>query len=208
MNAITRNTNNSKRGKHLLFPFNGNMYVSLKNAKILCGYSETTGNDVILNKVSESNIVKLLSFSKKGNISETYYLNYNGFVELEKNLTQKDKKQNAKLALEMMQSAIIEIRDYQSLNKVKNEPTEYDYMYRRKLANEIVSMLGKYNEDTKADWIELYDELDRHLNESIRHTHQRYIKNTGSKISLLNFIVNCTNLTEKLYEIAYNLYKK
>ena len=208
MNAITRNTNNSKRGKHLLFPFNGNMYVSLKNAKILCGYSETTGNDVILNKVSESNIVKLLSFSKKGNISETYYLNYNGFVELEKNLTQKDKKQNAKLALEMIQSAIIELRDYQSLNKTKNEPTEDDYMYRRKLANEIVAMLGKYNEDTKADWIELYDELDRHLNESIRHTHQRYIKNTGSKISLLNFIVNCTNLTEKLYEIAYNLYKK
>ena len=208
MNAITRNTNNSKRGKHLLFPFNGNMYVSLKNAKILCGYSETTGNDVILNKVSESNIVKLLSFSKKGNISETYYLSYNGFVELENNLTQKDKKQNAKLALEMIQSAIIELRDYQSLNKTKNEPTEDDYMYRRKLANEIVAMLGKYNEDTKADWIELYDELDRHLNESIRHTHQRYIKNTGSKISLLNFIVNCTNLTEKLYEIAYNLYKK
>ena len=68
MNAITRNTNNTKRGKHLLFLFNGNVFVSLKNTKLLCGYSDSTGNDVILSKVSHNNIIKQYNFSQKGNL--------------------------------------------------------------------------------------------------------------------------------------------
>ena len=200
MNAVTRNTNLCKRGKSLLFLFNGNVFVSLKNTKLLCGYSETTGNDVILSKVSPSNVIKQYNFSQKGNISESLYINYNGFLEIHNRLKQKDKKQNAKLAIEMIQDAIKEIRGHQRINEMK------DAENKQEMIDQICYMLGPYNEENKQNWVSAYDELDKKLSISIRQEHQRHKKHHGSTISLINFIKDYTSLTPMLYEIVRSQY--
>ena len=200
MNAITRNTNNNKRGKHLLFLFNGNVFVSLKNTKLLCGYSESTGNDVILSKVSRNNVIKQYNFSQKGNLSESLYINYNGFIELHNRLKQKDKKQNAKLAIEMIQETINELRNVEKLMKPSQKISE------SQMIDEICHALGKYDETTKHRWVRAYDELDKKLSISIRSEHQKFKTCNSSNISLINYIKIYTSLTPVLYDIVKDMY--
>lgn len=200
MNAITRNTKNNKRGKHLLFLFNGNVFVSLKNTKLLCGYSESTGNDVILSKVSHNNVIKQYNFSQKGNLSESLYINYNGFIELHNRLKQQDKKQNAKLAIEMIQETINELRNVENLTKPSQKIPEYQ------MIDEICHALGKYDETTKHRWVRAYDELDKRLSISIRSEHQKFKTCNSSNISLINYIKIYTSLTPVLYDIVKDMY--
>lgn len=200
MNAITRNTKNNKRGKHLLFLFNGNVFVSLKNTKLLCGYSESTGNDVILSKVSHNNVIKQYNFSQKGNLSESLYINYNGFMELHNRLKQQDKKQNAKLAIEMIQETINELRNVENLTKPSQKISEYQ------MIDEICHALGKYDETTKHRWVRAYDELDKRLSISIRSEHQKFKTCNSSNISLINYIKIYTSLTPVLYDIVKDMY--
>ena len=195
MRAITRNNANLKRGKDLLFLFNGKVYISLKNAKLLCGYSESASNETILSKVSKENVVIQYNFSKKGNLSESYYLNYEGFCQLVKNLKQKDKKQNAILSLEMINEAIKEIRFEHSKSYTKKED---------EMINEICATLGKYDEENKHKWIKAYDELDKVLSISIRKEYQKFKIKHSVHLSMISYIKNHTSLTPVLYDIVKN----
>ena len=206
MHAITRNTKNNKKGKHLFFPFGGHIYVSVKNAKILCGYSETTSNDVIMSKVSKENIKLNPMFSKKGTIVENYFLTTDGFVELVEKLTQKDKKQNGELAIKMMKDAYSELREY-----VLPEPEKvkfYSVNYRIQMTNKIREEMSKGSFD-KDKWTKLYSKCSavNKLEENIMKSAKRYYGEYCTlKYQVLDYVSSAKpELLESLYEIAKTL---
>lgn len=210
MHTITRNTKNNKKGKHLLFPFGGHIYVSVKNAKTLCGYSETTSNDVIWSKVSTENIKFNLMFSKKGNIIENYFLTTDGFIELVSKLTQKDKKQNGELAIKMIEEAYAELREYVSeptLEEVKADKF-YSTEYRTEMAEKIREEMSKGSFD-KDKWTKLYskcsavNKLEENIMKSARRHYGEYCT---LKYQMLNYVASeRPELLESLYEIAQTL---
>ena len=218
MHTITRNNKNNKKGKHLLFPFNGHIYISVRNAKLLCGYSETTGNEVILNKVSSKNLICNPMFSKKETIIENYFLNHDGFAEVVDNLTQKDKKQNGELALKMINEAYYDLNSYieskygikaqQVENSVEEQPVAINTntMTSQEMVDEIKRLVGDYSEETKPRWKKLYDTIDEVLEESIRKSHQRYKRDNNINLSILDYVRKETQLLPYLYEIAVRLY--
>lgn len=206
MHAITRNTKNNKKGKHLFFPFGGHIYVSVKNAKILCGYSDTTSNDVIMSKVSKENIKLNPMFSKKGTIVENYFLTTDGFVELVEKLTQKDKKQNGELAIKMMKDAYSELREY-----VLPEPEKvkfYSVNYRIQMTNKIREEMSKGSFD-KDKWTKLYSKCSavNKLEENIMKSAKRYYGEYCTlKYQVLDYVSSAKpELLESLYEIAKTL---
>lgn len=207
MHAITRNTKNNKKGKHLFFPFGGHIYVSVKNAKTLCGYSETTGNDVIMSKVSKENIRFNPMFSKKGTIVENYFLTTEGFIELVENLTQKDKKQNGELAIKMMKDARLELCEY--VGKPEPEKVEsYSAQYRIEMTNKIREEMSKGSFD-KDKWAKLYSKCSaiNKLEENIMKSARRhYGKYCTLKYQILDYVsTEKPELLESLYEIAQTL---
>ena len=207
MHAITRNTKNNKKGKHLFFPFGGHIYVSVKNAKTLCGYSETTGNDVIMSKVSKENIRFNPMFSKKGTIVENYFLTTEGFIELVENLTQKDKKQNGELAIKMMKDARLELCEY--VGKPEPEKVEsYSAQYRIEMTNKIREEMSKGSFD-KDKWAKLYSKCSaiNKLEENIMKSARRhYGKYCTLKYQMLDYVsTEKPELLESLYEIAQTL---
>ena len=149
MHTVTRNNNNNKKGLHLVNFINGEVAISLKNAKILCGYSETSSNKVILEKVKTSNIISFSSFTKKGNYIEDKYLTFDGFRELASNLTQKDKKQNAILAIAMINEAIYKMMSENNLPEIV--PVKQKQMNDNEMFLRIKEMLGSYS-----NWINIY----------------------------------------------------
>lgn len=206
MHAITRNTKNNKKGKHLFFPFGGHIYVSVKNAKILCGYSDTTSNDVIMSKVSKENIKLNPMFSKKGTIVENYFLTTDGFVELVEKLTQKDKKQNGELAIKMMKDAYSELREC-----VLPEPEKvkfYSVNYRIQMTNKIREEMSKGSFD-KDKWTKLYSKCSavNKLEENIMKSAKRYYGEYCTlKYQVLDYVSSAKpELLESLYEIAKTL---
>ena len=199
MHTVTRNNNNNKKGLHLVNFINGEVAISLKNAKILCGYSETSSNKVILEKVKTSNIISFSSFTKKGNYIEDKYLTFDGFRELASNLTQKDKKQNAILAIAMINEAIYKMMSENNLPEIV--PVKQKQMNDNEMFLRIKEMLGSYSKN-RGKWIKLYDELDKYLPESIRKSHQRHKRDTGEQITLLGYILKYTALMPILYKIA------
>ena len=199
MHTVTRNNNNNKKGLHLVNFINGEVAISLKNAKILCGYSETSSNKVILEKVKTSNIISFSSFTKKGNYIEDKYLTFDGFRELASNLTQKDKKQNAILAIAMINEAIYKMMSENNLPEIV--PVKQKQMNDNEMFLRIKEMLGSYSKN-RGKWIKLYDELDKYLPESIRKSHQRHKRDTGEQITLLGYICKYTALMPILYKIA------
>ena len=207
MHAITRNTKSNKKGKHLFFPFGGRIYVSVKNAKTLCGYSETTGNDVIMSKVSKENIRFNPMFSKKGTIVENYFLTTEGFIELVENLTQKDKKQNGELAIKMMKDAYSELCEY--VGKPEPEKVEsYSAQYRIEMTNKIREEMSKGSFD-KDKWTKLYSKCSavNKLEENIMKSAKRhYGEYCTLKYQVLNYVsTEKPELLESLYEIAQTL---
>ena len=207
MHAITRNTKNNKKGKHLFFPFGGHIYVSVKNAKTLCGYSETTGNDVIMSKVSKENIRFNPMFSKKGTIVENFFLTTEGFIELVENLTQKDKKQNGELAIKMMKDARLELCEY--AGKPEPEKVEsYSAQYRIEMTNKIREEMSKGSFD-KDKWAKLYSKCSaiNKLEENIMKSARRhYGKYCTLKYQMLDYVsTEKPELLESLYEIAQTL---
>lgn len=207
MHAITRNTKNNKKGKHLFFPFGGRIYVSVKNAKILCGYSETTSNDVIMSKVSKENIKTNLMFSKKGTIVENYFLTTGGFVELVEKLTQKDKKQNGKLAIKMMEDAYSELREY--VGQPEHEKVKfYSVNYRIQMTNKIREEMSRGSFD-KDKWTKLYSKCSavNKLEENIMKSAKRhYGEYCTLKYQVLDYVSSeKPELLESLYEIAKTL---
>ena len=206
MHTITRNTKNNKKGKHLFFPFGGHIYVSVKNAKILCGYSDTTSNDVIMSKVSKENIKFNPMFSKKGTIVENCFLTTDGFVELVENLTQKDKKQNGELAIKMMKDAYSELREYvlPEPEKVKS----YSAQYRVEMTNKIREEMSKGSFD-KDKWTKLYSKCSavNKLEENIMRSAKRYYGEYCTvKYQMLDYVsTEKPELLESLYEIAQTL---
>lgn len=207
MHAITRNTKNNKKGKHLFFPFGGRIYVSVKNAKTLCGYSETTGNDVIMSKVSQENIRFNPMFSKKGTIVENYFLTTEGFVELVENLTQKDKKQNGELAIKMMKDAYSEL--YERVGQLESEKVEsYSAQYRVEMTNKIREEMSKGSFD-KDKWAKLYskcsaiNKLEENIMKSARRHYGRYCT---LKYQMLDYVsTERPELLQSLYEVAQTL---
>lgn len=199
MHTVTRNNNNNKKGLHLVNFINGEVAISLKNAKILCGYSETSSNKVILEKVKTSNIISFSGFTKKGNYIEDKYLTFDGFRELASNLTQKDKKQNAILAIAMINEAIYKMMSENNLPEIV--PVKQKQMNDNEMFLRIKEMLGSYSKN-RGKWIKLYDELDKYLPESIRKSHQRHKRDTGEQITLLGYILKYTALMPILYKIA------
>lgn len=207
MHAITRNTKNNKKGKHLFFPFGGRIYVSVKNAKTLCGYSKTTGNDVIMSKVSQENIKFNPMFSKKGTIVENYFLTTEGFVELVENLTQKDKRQNGELAIKMMKDAYSELYDY--VGQLESEKVEsYSAQYRVEMTNKIREEMSKGSFD-KDKWTKLYskcsavNKLEENIMKSARRHYGEYCT---LKYQMLDYVsTEKPELLESLYEIAQTL---
>lgn len=207
MHTITRNASNNKKGVHLVEFFDGQPLVTVKNAKALCGYSETSGNDVILDKVSSHNRVSKVGISKKGIINEKFYITLNGFYELSSKLKQKDKIQNVKLAIELIEEAINTVAAYYlSDNDIEVPKIEEKSIDEDKIVEQIKTIVGEYNSN-KQKWVKLYDELDKVLDESIRKSHQKYKDKHNSKISLINFIKKETKLLPLLYDIAVGMYK-
>lgn len=207
MHAITRNTKNNKKGKHLFFPFGGHIYVSVKNAKILCGYSDTTSNDVIMSKVSKENIKFNPMFSKKGTIVENHFLTTDGFVELVEKLTQKDKKQNGELAIKMMKDAYSELREY--VGQPEPEKVKfYSVNYRIQMTNKIREEMSKGSFD-KDKWTKLYSKCSavNKLEENIMKSAKRhYGEYCTLKYQVLDYVSSAKpELLESLYEIAKTL---
>lgn len=201
MHTVTRNNNNNKKGIHLVNFINGEVAISLKNAKILCGYSETSSNKIILEKVEASNIITFGGFTKKGNYIEDKYLTLDGFRDLASSLTQKDKKQNAILAITMINEAIYKIMSENNLPEIVPVEQKPKQMSNNEMFLRIKEMVGNYSEN-KEKWVKLYDELDKYLPESIRKSHQRHKRDTGEQITLLGYIHAHTALMPELYKIA------
>lgn len=204
MHTITRNNTQNKKGKHLLTFLNGALVLSIKNTKLLCGYSENSGNDVILDKISKKNTISELTFTKKGLPVENFYVTLGGFKELSENLTQKDKIQNARLALRMMIEASDEVKNYyKQSEETKNTLTK------EQIVEEIRSIVDAHGFN-KADWIKLYDEfsIQAKLNYSIVTAAQRNLgKYPTLKYEVLNFIASThpDSLT-LLHDIALKMY--
>lgn len=288
MHTVTRTTRKNVANKNLVQIFNNEVYVSVRNAKVLCGYNLDSGHSIILDKVSKDNIVKQINFTKKGKESETYYLTIAGFCELAMNISQKDKRQNAELALKMI-SDIADEFDVKtmpsSLFQFDNKPIETrlevggkeiatavapwtisggtltisgaskegktvldidktgrvyidaghiatgvintttlsadnistetlsspytlgDYfMTDDEKVDEIIDLVGAYSQETKPRWKALYDELDLSLDESIRRSWQRYKRDNGINITILNYIRNHTSLLLPTLQAARKLF--
>ena len=207
MHTITRNASNNKKGVHLVEFFDGEPLVTVKNAKALCGYSDTSGNDVILDKVSLHNRVSKVGISKKGVINEKFYITLNGFYELSSKLKQNDKKQNVKLAIELIEESINTVAEYYLSNNVIEVPKFEDKnIDEDKMYKQICETLGEYNVN-RLKWIKAYDELDKLLDKSIRKSHEKYKKDNNSKITLIKFIKDETKLLPLLYDIVIGMYK-
>lgn len=235
MHTITRNTNSNAADKRLLIICEGKVYVPLKSAKILCGYSQKSSNSTILDKVSQKNVIVLSRFSKKGSKINSFYLTTKGFCELVDSITQADKKQNGLLALDMINSVQLdeELDNIYKICENKDEDTEIDSkliaadfinvdsssleasheteleLTDDEIIDEIISLVGQYDknsDESKAKWKKLYDGLDKSLDESIRKSWQRYKRDNNVTITILNYIKTHTKLLPKLLNVARELF--
>ena len=215
MYTVTRNTKNNSTNKNLVIVFDEQVYIPLRSAKILCGYSDSTANSVILKKVNKRNIKKMITFTKKETEIEKLFLTVEGFTELVNNIKQKDKKQNGEIAIAMIHE--IQYEKFSNFKSIQETPEEHlnefnveipekDYMSDEDLIDNIINLVGVYNEDTKPRWKALYDKLDESLDESIRRSWQRYKRETGRNITILSYIRNETKLLPMLNNIAINMF--
>lgn len=225
MIAIVRNSKQNEKGKHLMFKMMGEVFVSFKNAKSLCGYSPSASNKVIYEKVSSKNIHDIINFTKTGKEIRTPHLNFDGIVELAENINQKDKVQNANLMKEIAKEILKEdgCPNYKitsgkiDTSKIEtrcivDEFTTYEMknLSTDGMISEIKRITGEYvwsDEESKNKWKKLYDKLDESLDESIRKSKQRYERDNGTAISILNYVANHTNLLPLLLQIAKDMYE-
>ena len=112
MYAIERN-DGEKKGIHLISKLGNEIVAPIDNVKKLFGYSKKTQDKIMLDKVSKSNIIFHTgnTLDGKHRVIEKY-VTLSGLKEIASKMTQHSKKQNAEIAIKMIEEHYKENEKY------------------------------------------------------------------------------------------------
>lgn len=190
MYAIERNDGENK-GIHLISKIGNQIVVPIDNVKKLFGYSKKTQDKLILDKVSKDNIIYHTGNTLEGKhcIIEKY-VTLDGLKEIASKITQHSKKQNAEIAIKM-------IEKHYGKSESNNEKSY------KVTPIEIIGIMDK-NGFSKNKWEALYEIFSKRNN--IFNVHHEAYAITGKnllKYTTLKFVfAKYPNLIQSLYEVA------